>query len=385
MTARRDILAFVVAFLGLAMIAETAAQSPPQPAVKAPLVQTPKAPASLSDTVDAYAAVFDAWVKKHRPTTAILVVRRQGKTVFLKGHGVDPRAPSFIGSMSKAITGACVATLIRDGKLSFTTPMRQALAGFFRRHGPPSDRRFENVTIEQLLTHHSGLRGNEEGDPIHDIWRRRAERGMGHLVSPEPLLVEHLKTRLLYNPGTKESYSNIGFVVLTAAIEEAARKPYETYCREAVFDKLGITSARLHPDWRQFSGAGGWIIAGADYLVLLEVFDRKNPFLGDTVKAWIAQAQTRWNLKNRDSWESLGLDTTNFPEGWRVMHRGMLNSRGRDPNGRPTAAIISSFAYREPRGISVFHAMTPAQKDDKILGELDHAVHRTHDVVKRLP
>src|SRR5687768_17540735 len=87
---------------------------------------------------DFYGNAFDTWVAKYRPATAVAAVRRDGETIFLKGHNADPRAPSLIGSMSKPITGACIATLIRDGKLTFTTPLRDALAGFFRRHGAPA-------------------------------------------------------------------------------------------------------------------------------------------------------------------------------------------------------------------------------------------------------
>ena len=387
------------ATLALACITPAGAQapSPETPEAAAPQLRnwappdqkartaTP-APAGLPDTVQAYQIVFDAWVKKHRPQTGVVVVRRQGKTVFARGHAVDPHALSLIGSMSKPITGACIGTLVRDGKLAFTTPMRQALAGFFRRNGPPPDRRFETVTVEQLLMHRSGLRGNDDqGDPIHAIWQRRADAGMAYLASPEPLLVEHLKTtRLQSNPGTKETYSNTGFVVLTAVIEEATGKAFETYCHEAVLARLGITSAKLHPDWRTFSGAGGYFITGADYLTFLEIFDRKHPFFGDAVKTWIDKGQTRWDPNNRDDWYSLGIPTTNFSDGWRVLHGGMLNSRGRGPNGQPIAAIIHSFGYREPRQISVFHAMTPVREDDA-LGDLDHTIHRTHDVVKNLP
>src|SRR5262245_53635285 len=83
----------------------------------APLQRT----AQLPGTVDRYGVVFDAWVQKHQPKTAILVVRRDGKTVFLKGHNADPDKPTMVASLSKPITGACVATLIKDQKLSFTT------------------------------------------------------------------------------------------------------------------------------------------------------------------------------------------------------------------------------------------------------------------------
>ena len=41
---------------------------------------------ALPDTADAYGIVFDQWVKNREPKTAILVVRRGGKTVFAKGY-----------------------------------------------------------------------------------------------------------------------------------------------------------------------------------------------------------------------------------------------------------------------------------------------------------
>ena len=84
-------------------------------------------PSGLPDTVDAYGMVFDQWVKAREPKSAILVVRRDGNTVFAKGSGADPQKPTLIASLSKAITGVCIATLVRDGKLSFTTPLRDAL------------------------------------------------------------------------------------------------------------------------------------------------------------------------------------------------------------------------------------------------------------------
>jgi CubicO group peptidase (beta-lactamase class C family) len=334
---------------------------------------------SQSHVSNSYEAAFDAWVSKQRPATAIAAVRRDGETIFLKGHNTDPRAPSLIGSMSKPITGACIATLIRDGKLTFTTPLRDALAGFFRRNGAPADRRLESVTIEQLLNHRSGLAGNDENDPMQDIWRRRAAQGLAHLASPEPLLAEHFKHPLAFAPGTHSSYTNTGFVVLSAVIEEAAGKSYESYCREAVFAQLKITSARLHPDWRQFLGARGWIITPADYLAFLDVFDRKHPFLGDRVKAWIAAGETRWDRDYRGPFEGLGIVTEILPAGWQVMHSGILDFHGKDANGQPIEAAIHSHAYREPNGFSAFHAMTPAIEDNPALGELDAALRHVHD------
>jgi CubicO group peptidase (beta-lactamase class C family) len=104
-------------------------------AAKPATTVAPPAPSAAPARETAYAAAFDAWRAAHDPQTAILVVGRGGKTVFARAHNTDAGGPSLIGSMSKAITAACVATLIRDGKLSFATPMREALADFFRSNG----------------------------------------------------------------------------------------------------------------------------------------------------------------------------------------------------------------------------------------------------------
>src|SRR5262249_12295571 len=155
-------IATAIGILILSALHAGAAPAPKKPASERPAQAVPTAPAApeLPDTVEAYGVVFDAWLAKYKPQTAILAVRRGGRTVFLKGHGTDPQKPSLLVSLSKMITGVCVATLLRDGKLTFTTPMREALAQFFKRHGRPADARFEDVTVEQLLVHRSGLAGN---------------------------------------------------------------------------------------------------------------------------------------------------------------------------------------------------------------------------------
>jgi CubicO group peptidase (beta-lactamase class C family) len=348
---RRQFLLAAAAMLASDTSRLAVAQAPKPAAPAAP----PPAPApSLPNTPDAYRIVFDGWVAEHRPDTAILVVRRNGRTVAVHGHKVDANAPTLIGSMSKAITAVAIATLIRDGKLAFTTPMSQALAEFFKRQGRPSDKRFEAVTIEQLLVHRSGMLGNPDGDPVHKIRQDRAARGLGHLDVPQLVLAEHLKHPLKREPGSQYAYSGAGYMALAAVIEQRTGKPYETYCHEAVFAKLGIKSARLHPDWRVLGASGGWIISGDDYLRFLNVFDPANPFLGPDVTSWIDQAQTKWDAANRGRWYSLGVNTSSAAGRWRVEHGGGLNSHAKDTRGRPTAAVIESFGYRMANGTAHF-------------------------------
>jgi len=340
---------------------------------QAPASTRPALPPYTGTTLD---AVFAEWVKRHHPRTAILVVRRNGKTVFQKGHNADPAKPTFIASLTKSYTGICVATLIRDGKLAFTTPMKDALPKLLRQIGPHADSRFPDVTVEQLLTHRSGLLGNSDGDPIHGYIRRLAAAGQGGNGSVQPMLAEHYKNRLVRDPGGNASYSNTGYVTLTAIIEERTGRNYEDYCGEAVFGKLGLPRARLHPDWRVLSGGGGLFIPAPDYLAMYDVFDPANPFLGDTVKTWIDQAQTKWSPGNKAGWYSLGVETNSNAGRWYVQHGGLLNSRGKDAHGKSAAALIVSRAARAANGTAVFLAIEWSEKSGEMFNELWREVAR---------
>ena len=80
----------------------------------------------------------------------------------------------------------------------------------------------------------------------------------------------------------------------------------------------------------------------------------------------------------RGQFEGLGIVTAITPEGWQVLHSGILNFHGKGPKGGPIEAVIHSHAYREPIGVSTFLAMTPANEDNPALGELDAALHHVH-------
>jgi CubicO group peptidase (beta-lactamase class C family) len=358
----------------------------PEGALAQAYASTAPAADTLSVGAAPYGAVFDQWVAKRRPTQAILVVRRDGKTVFAKGAGADPMAPTMIASLSKPITGACVATLIRDGKVTFTTRLREGLSRFFRRYGTPADRRLEGVTVEQLLVHRSGLMGNGEDDPIYGVMNNRAYTGKGYLGAIQAVLSEYLvKLHLIRPPGTKYAYSNTGYEVLSAMIEERTGQSYEAYCREAVFAKLGIAPPHLHPDWRMLSGAGGWYVPGPDYLAFLDIFSPSHPFLPDGVKRWIDQAQTKWSPGNTDRWYALGVNTWAGSGRWTVSHGGILNSDGMSPEGRPTEASVVSHAYRASDGTAVFIALNWSPHAQHDLDELREEVGNAHKIVTVLP
>src|SRR3954464_2426919 len=154
---RKLIAALSAALIGLAITA----LATPAPAWAQRQTQLPPTP-------EAFGIVLKDWAARHRIQRAVVVVRRAGKIVYRDAvGGADPTTPVHLASLSKAITGACIATLIRDGKLGFDTPLSSALAKFFAANGRPADPRLPGVTVAQLLTHRAGFPGNpDHGDLV---------------------------------------------------------------------------------------------------------------------------------------------------------------------------------------------------------------------------
>ena len=77
----------------------------------------------------------------------------------------------------------------------------------------PNQEVAENVTIHQLLTHSSGLM-----DFVSQEWREISKDQLKEIDDYLPLFVDK---PLLFEPGTRASYSNSGFIVLGMIIEES--------------------------------------------------------------------------------------------------------------------------------------------------------------------
>ena len=167
-------------------------------------------------------------------------------------------------------------------------------------------------------------------------------------------------------------------------IEERTGLPYEDYCREAVFGKLGIAEPKLHPDWRMLSGAGGWYIPGPDYLAFFDIFSPSHPFLPDPVKQWIDRAQTKWTPTNTDRWYGLGVNVWNGAGRWAVSHGGILHSNGKDAEGNPTEASVVSHAFRAADGTGVFIALNWSPDAQDAVDELRREIGGAHKFVTSL-
>jgi CubicO group peptidase (beta-lactamase class C family) len=129
-----------------------------------------------------------------------------------------------IGSVSKPLTAYAVALLVADGKLDLDAPVQKYVPSFPAKEWP--------VTPRQLAGHLGGVRGY-----IKDYEENRSTKGYPTVTSG---LAIFAADPLLFEPGSKFSYSTYGFSLLSAAIEGASGMNFPAYLQKNVFGPLGL-------------------------------------------------------------------------------------------------------------------------------------------------
>ncbi|MEP6940230.1 MAG: serine hydrolase [Rudaea sp.] len=196
-------------------------------------VVEPTAPALRRALEDAFAEPEPTY----RRNTKAFVVLHDGKLIaerYAPGYGPD--TPIWAHSISKSLTNALIGILVRQGKL------RVDAAAALPEWRPADDPR-RAVTIEELLRMTSGLPFDDNDDVINHLTRMLfLERDLGAYAAGVPL--EH-------PPGTTWNYSNVGFLVLSRLIRDAAGHSAVdtgTFVRRELFAPLGMRTATLDCD-----------------------------------------------------------------------------------------------------------------------------------------
>jgi CubicO group peptidase (beta-lactamase class C family) len=255
-------------------------------------------------------ASFDAllrvWMTEHQVPAASLAATKDGQLITTLGYGgMDANRPERIASLSKAITGVCIARLVDEGRLSFTTRLGMVLANAFRRFGQAVDPRFNNISIEQLLMHRAGL-AREAAGP-------RAQHMAGHFMSA-------LATPLADAPGGTMSYSNIGYLTLGEVVE-ALTCDYEKYCNKVALAPMRA-SGSIDAALRARAPNGGWRVSAVDYARFLQVFDPGPAGLGSAARSWLES-------RNEDPLYGLGVQMRRTAHGLVLSHSGRVAARER--------------------------------------------------------
>ena len=176
-------------------------------------------------------------------------------------------------SQTKGFCGVTVAKLVEEGKLRLDDPVSMYLPEFkelwvetSKTNGVRKLEKAKNVlTVRMCLNHTGGFPFELANFQSMGGWSRRMPlRSVAATAAAQPILFE---------PGTKVQYSNVGIDIGAAIVEKISGMRWEDYLKANVLDPLGMTSTGFWPTDDQLEGK-------------IEMYDVKG---GETAK---------WRLQN---------------------------------------------------------------------------------------
>lgn len=167
----------------------------------------------------------------------VICIGRRGKIAWLRAYGHRQTEPTpllmttdtifDLASITKPVaTATSVMILFERGQLELDQPVAHYLPEFAQ-NGK------EAITVEQLLTHVSGLTADnalaDYQDGVEKAWERI------HALAPRN------------EPGTKFTYSDVGFLVLGQLVQRVAGKSVHEFSRDQIFEPLGMRECGYLP------------------------------------------------------------------------------------------------------------------------------------------
>ena len=179
---------------------------------------------------------------------------KDGKLVYAHGFGyadIEAKQPVVpgqlfrIASVSKLITAVAVMKLVEQKAISLDSKV-------FGPNGiikdpifnTVKDPRIYKITVRHLLSHAGGwsLRYGDMAFNSLLVLELNGETGAATMDSYSRFIASR---KLHFEPGTRSSYSNMGYMFLTKVIEAVSGKSYEKYIRYDVLKPIGITDMHI--------------------------------------------------------------------------------------------------------------------------------------------
>ena len=172
-----------------------------------------------------------------------VLVAKDGKIYYEKGFGLaniewnipnNPDTKFKLASLTKQFTAMAIMILVEEQKIDLEAPVSLYLTDYRRDIG-------SKISVRQLLHHTSGLARSVilPAENRNDImWTR------------EKLLSKINQLDLIFEPGTKYSYSNIGYNLLAFIVESVSGQDYARFLKDRIFEPLGMNDTGF-PDYQE--------------------------------------------------------------------------------------------------------------------------------------
>ena len=131
-----------------------------------------------------------------------------------------------LASITKHVTAIAIMQLVERGKLSLNDKLEKFVPDF-----PNGDL----ITIHMLLTHTSGLT-----DDYMELY-------LEYTSMTKDSAINYIKKKpILFTPGTKLAYSNIGYFLLSEIVEKVSGASFDVYLKKNIFVVAGMNESGLN-------------------------------------------------------------------------------------------------------------------------------------------
>lgn len=146
-----------------------------------------------------------------------------------------------IASNGKQFTALAILVLIDEKKISLTDDIRKYLPTIYPRQN-------SKITVENLLNHTSGIRD------VYDLWSLKGLTWWEHsFTNKDALELIEKQQELNFDPGSKYSYSNTNYILLTAIIEKVTGISFVAYTND-LFKKLNMPNTSFEDNYKKIRG-----------------------------------------------------------------------------------------------------------------------------------
>lgn len=216
------------------------------------------APSNPSNPADPIHAYLQPLVEDHTIAGAVTLVADKDRTRYVQPTGfrdIASQAPMasndlfWIASVSKPLTVTAFMMLVDQGKVNLDDLVEKYLPEFKGQkvcieqpasvpppHPCATTAASHPILIREILSHTSGL-----------PFRSAAQPGALDLLSVKNSVHSFAREPLIFQPGTKYSYSNEGIDTAARIIEVLSGMSYEQFLQDKLFTPLGMTDTTFWP------------------------------------------------------------------------------------------------------------------------------------------
>lgn len=188
----------------------------------------------------------NAYLRKWHMKGASIAITRGDSLVYAKGYGwadeengleMTPRHIMRMASVSKLITATGIMVLHDRGELNIKDTVfgPSGILNDSTITALIKDKNYYKITVEHLMRHQAGFRR----DPLFSSRDVKHQLQLDHAPEAEDFYKVVLNKRLKFAPGSWQSYSNFGYLLLSKIIEKVSGMPYDEFIRTAVLAPAG--------------------------------------------------------------------------------------------------------------------------------------------------